>query len=128
MPDFNNKKGAVIVEAAMVFPLVIITVITLIFMMIYFYSQLNERVDMHIMLRAESGSICENVYYDNKVNDSFPIYMKSQQIYSNSIVDVEGNLIMRKRDKQIEARKYLIDECKYVRMTDILEEEETVDE
>ena len=123
MLDFNNKRGAAVVESVMVFPLVIISVITLIIMMIYFYAQLNERVDMHIALRAESGRLCENVFYENEVNDKFSIYKKTQQIYSSSVVDIDGNLISKQRRKKVAARKYLIDECEFVRMSDMVEDE-----
>ncbi len=123
MLGFNNKKGAAIVESVMVFPLVIVSVITLIFMMVYFYAQLNERVDMHIALRAESGRLCENMFYGTEVSDKFSIYKKPQQLYSSSVVDIEGNLISKGKEKEIAARKYLIDECKFVRMSDIVEEE-----
>lgn len=121
MLGFNNKKGAAIVESVMVFPLVIISVITLIFMMIYFYAQLNERVDMHIALRAEGGMICENLFYNSEVSDRFTVYKKPQQIYSNSVVDIEGNLISGEKSKEIAARKYLIDECEFVRISDVVE-------
>lgn len=123
MLGFNNKKGAAIVESVMVFPLVIVSVITLIFMMVYFYAQLNERVDMHIALRAESGRLCENMFYGTEASDKFSIYKKPQQLYSSSIVDIEGNLISKGKEKEIAARKYLIDECKFVRMSDIVEDE-----
>ena len=123
MQGFKSKKGAAIVESVMVFPLVILSVIVLIFMMVYFYAQLNERVDMHIALRAESGRICQNVFYNNKESNNFSIYKKVQQIYSHSAVKVKGNMISERHEKEITARKYLIDECKFVRMSDVVEDE-----
>lgn len=128
MQGFNSKKGSVIVEATAVFPLAIISLIALVFMMSYFYCQLNERVDMHVMLRAESGKLCGNMFYGNDVNDEITVYEKSQQIYSTSIVNSQYNRILKKRGKEISARKYLIDECKFIRMSNAVEDGILTDE
>jgi hypothetical protein len=128
MRDFNTKRGSVIVEATAVFPLAIISVIVLIFMMSYFYCQLNERVDMHVLLRSESGRLCENMFYGIEVNEEITVYKKSQQIYSTSIVKSSYNRMLWKRSKKISARKYLIDECKFVRMSNAVEDGILTDE
>lgn len=128
MQGFKNKKGSAIVEAAAVLPFVIISVIALILMMTYFYSQLNERVDMHIALRSECGNLCENMFYNNEIRDDITVYEKSQQIYSNSAVDSKYNQLLKKRRKEIAARKYLIDECKFVRMVHAAENRIEIDE
>ena len=94
-----NKKGGVIAESAMVFPLVVLSVVALISMMTYFYMQLSERVDMHIVLRAESGRGCENMFYGNLPDRSFSVYKKPQQLYSEHIVRFGSKGLLESRKK-----------------------------
>ena len=123
-----NKRGGVIAESAMVFPMVVLSVAALITMMSYFYMQLGERVDMHIMLRAESGEVCENMFYGNLNDEQYPVYKKTQQLYSEGNMHFRNNGILKKREKKISARKYLIDEAEFVRLTkaagDVISENE----
>ena len=112
-----NKRGGVIVESAMVFPLAVLSLTALIYMMIYFYNQLETRVDMHIALRAECGEICKNMDYGERPDDAVPVYKKAQQLCSSHVAELSGTGILRSRTKTIEARKYLIDEVKFVRMS-----------
>ena len=117
-----SKRGSAIVESVMIFPLVVMSAVILIFIMIYFHTQICERVDMHIMLRAESGKLCENMFYQNDINSDFTVYKEAHQIYSKKRYESEGNLLLDKNSKEIYARKYLVDEVKYIRMTGVIEE------
>lgn len=111
-----NRKGSAIVESVIVFPVMVLTVTALICMMSYFYVQLSDRVDMHIMLRAESGRLCSNMYYKDTVERGFMIYKEAQQIYSSHVAVSEKHRVLPVREKEIGARKYLIDETGIVRM------------
>ena len=53
--DFKNKKGTAMVEAALVFPIVILSVCGVIYMLIFFYETAETRAAMHTVLKAESG-------------------------------------------------------------------------
>ena len=75
-----NKKGSAIVESAMVFPMVVLSLVGLIYLMIYFYGQLEMRVEMHETLRAESGEICDNFKSYQYDDSSDVVYRKAQQI------------------------------------------------
>lgn len=110
-----NKKGGAIVESVMVFPLVVFSLMALIYMMIYFYDQLENRVDMHIMLRAECGEVCDNMDYGDRGESAVPIYKKAQQLSSYDVISITGNEMLNAHSKSIEARKYLIDEVKFIR-------------
>ena len=115
-----NKKGNAIVESALIFPLVILTVMALIYMMVYFYGQLSDKVDMHIALRAEGGELCENMYYKDIEDNGFVIYKEAQQIYSSGNSYMQRKGLLDAREKTFTARKYLIDETRYVRLLDVL--------
>ena len=115
-----NKRGGAIVESVMVLPVVVMSVVIVIYMMIYFYLQICERVDMHMLLRAESGIICENMFYSNNSNSKLPVYKETQQIYSIGVVEFDRKLLLKGKNKEISSRKYLVDEVKFVRTAGIL--------
>ena len=117
-----NKKGGAIAESVMVFPLVVLSVAAIISMMAYFYMQLSQRVDMHMVLRAESGMVCGNMFYGNIGENDFSVYKKSQQLYSEDVVTFRDSGILMSREKSQAARKYLIDEVKFVRMAGAAED------
>lgn len=58
-----NKKGSYIMEAAIVLPVIIITMITCILIVMFFYSQISERCRLHIELRKEAGIMTEKTEY-----------------------------------------------------------------
>ena len=52
----NNKRGSYIMEASLVLPVLIFTVITVVLIIMFFYSQMTQRSQMHIALRQEAGT------------------------------------------------------------------------
>lgn len=123
-----NKKGSAIVEAVMVFPVIIVSVICVLHILIYFYNQLDERADMHMALRHESGKVCGNMFYENQKSNEFAFYRKPQQIYSYGTVYFRETGFLEKAETDIEARKYLIDETALIRLTDLAVPEGETDE
>lgn len=115
-----NKKGSIIAEAAMVFPVIILSLIAVIYILIYFYDQTGEQVKMHMVLRSESGRMCDNMYYDNQDADGMTVYRKNNKIYSYKMVSLGKNGLLEAREKSLYAEKYLIDEAAIVRMADIM--------
>lgn len=59
----RNKRGNYIVEAAVVFPVIVLATITSVLIIMFFYSQMTERSSMHIALRAEAGTITQTTVY-----------------------------------------------------------------
>lgn len=51
----NNRKGSTFVEAAVVFPLVIMTLITCILICMFFYTQTMEQSRLHMAMRQTAG-------------------------------------------------------------------------
>lgn len=60
---FREKKGTTIVEAAVVFPLVILTVITCVLVCMFFYSQTISQSALHIEMRDYAGQISGHTVY-----------------------------------------------------------------
>ena len=51
----RSKRGSYIMEASLVLPILIFAVITVVLIIMFFYSQMTERSQMHIALRQEAG-------------------------------------------------------------------------
>ena len=54
-----NKKGSYVIEAAVVLPVIMLSVITAILIIMFFYTQMTEQCRLHEFLRAESGKVTE---------------------------------------------------------------------
>ncbi|MDR2354792.1 MAG: hypothetical protein LBE16_01215 [Clostridiales Family XIII bacterium] len=70
----RSKRGATMVEAAVVFPLVIASVAALIYLMINLYSFTALRASLHIALRAEADAetgLTEALIADGRVYDRY---------------------------------------------------------
>lgn len=65
----NEKKGSTTVEAAIVFPLVILTMITCMLICMFFYSQTIEQSRLHIILRQNAGEISGHTEYAESISE-----------------------------------------------------------
>ena len=61
--DVKGKRGSYIMEAAIVLPVIILTVITAVLIIMFFYSQMTERSRMHIAMRREAGLATGKTFY-----------------------------------------------------------------
>lgn len=114
-----NRRGSAIVEASMVFPIMLLSLMAVIYMMIYFYNNVGEQVKLHTALRAESGSICENFYYTNRADADLTVYKQGRKIYGFGRVEAKRAGILQEKSRSIRAEKYLIDETMIVRIADL---------
>lgn len=65
----KRRRGSTMVEAAVVFPLVIISVITCILICIFFYSQTIEQSILHIAMRQMAGEVSGRTEYGDTAHD-----------------------------------------------------------
>lgn len=124
MPGFNmkkNKAGSAIAEAAIVFPVIIMSIIAVIYIYLYLYDQLSSQVKMHCVLRTESGVICGNMFTDN-LYEELAVYRKGGRIYCYSDISIEAGGLLKGAERQIYAEKYLIDETRVVRAADLVKD------
>lgn len=123
-----NRKGSVMAEAALVFPLVILTVAALIYMFQIFFRHTEVRAGMHRALRAESGRICETLQYGEPVQPPFPIYRKGSRLYCRGTLRSKSKGILDAQEKTFLSEKYVDDERDYIRRIELLEGEARADE
>ncbi|SFE56416.1 hypothetical protein SAMN02910327_01505 [Peptostreptococcaceae bacterium pGA-8] len=53
--DFNNKKGAAMIEGALILPLIILIIVSLIMVTVHFYRSAEKQFDIHTKVGEEYG-------------------------------------------------------------------------
>lgn len=123
-----NRKGTAMVEAAVVFPMVILTVMALIYMFQIFFRETEIRADMHKALRAESGKCCQTLQYQENIQSPFPIYRKGERLYCRGTLQSKERGILKAGEKMLYSDKYLDDERNFIRKIDLIPQREFYDE
>ena len=72
----NNKRGSYIMEASLVLPVLIFAVITVVLIIMFFYSQMTQRSQMHIALRQEAGRQTETMTSEHVLEWDGEMYAK----------------------------------------------------
>lgn len=101
----RNRRGDEIVEAAMVLPILILTILSLILLLIYFFSCLSAQVKLHRQMTEES--LASDAAFDT-------ITKKTE---TSSEVGGAVDLLMR---KETEGRLYVISGADMVRAGEVL--------
>lgn len=112
------------VEAATVFPIVILAVAALIFILQFFYQLTEMRVEMHKALRSESGKRYGTMQYHKEPEPSFPVYRKGGKLYCYGTLKSGQKWFLDRQEKELKSEKYLDDEKQIVRMVDFIKKGE----
>lgn len=103
----------------MVFPLVILAVLALIYILIFFYQVTETNVKMHLALKAESGKLSETLDYGEKPETPYPIYRNAGSIcYKGALSFLERGLL-KSLHKEISASKYVDNERAFIRLMEL---------
>lgn len=102
----RNRRGDEFVEAAMVLPVLILTILSMILLMLFFFSCMQDQTDMH----------CRMLAHGAESGRTFQIYRDSVRTsrHAGGIVDM---LLRRNTD----GRLYIIDEADFIRAGDLLD-------
>ena len=119
-----NKKGTTMVEAALIFPLVILAVMAVIYIIIFLFQQVETQSEIHIALRKESGILSKTVAYRMKTDKKYPVYKKKKQVYFQGKLHFMERGILKSLDKSISACSYIIDEREFIRYLDLVRQKE----
>ena len=65
-------------EAAVVMPFIIVSVITAVLAVMFFYSQMTEQCSMHMALRAEAGRVTGKTEMLHSVSSDAELYTKKK--------------------------------------------------
>ena len=114
------------VEAAIIFPLVIAAVITVIYISVGLYTSLALQTSMHLSMRQEAGELSDTVERNFAVKE---YEYEKRKIYLRTAVLMEenqrigmGGLFRTNVKRQEKGRAYIIDEAELVRLSGGLKE------
>ncbi|MDO4544892.1 MAG: hypothetical protein Q4C25_01930 [Bacillota bacterium] len=121
----NSKRGSYILEASLVLPIIILVTITVVLIIMFFYSQMTEQSRMHRALRQEAGLLTEKTTYFQTVD--FEGSLSSSKSLTGGKVTGEKELSMVHRGIlsalgrcQLKGSCYATDGPKYVRYCNLV--------
>lgn len=129
-----NNKGGSMIEAALVFPVIILTLMGMIAILMFLFEDAAGQAGLHLVIRTEAGRKTgtfhgqpgsTNVSYDRGIRGVHSV------INGKTSVTFEGaGILPRVVHKPLAAYQYLTDERKYARYIDFftLEEEKDGDQ
>ena len=116
-----SKRGGAIAEAAIVFPVVISVVVTVIYILIAMYTEASYAARDHIALRAESGRMTETVERENWTGHMSPLDRYGRKPFVEQANMAETGV--RNFNKKLWAdngRLNVVDEAEFIRMVDCM--------
>ena len=115
-----NKKGRIMAEAAVVFPIVILVVMTVLYILINLYMDAAISASEHLALRHEVGLKTETVDRTDEYRGSIPLDKIGRSPF-NDIPDItEGFKLGGSVLESDQGRVYIVDERSYIRKVDFL--------
>jgi len=124
--DSNHEEGSALVEAAIVFPLVILTVLTMIYIMIFMYAKVASSCGVQMATRKEAGETAGTVMVLTGVPGDVALATEIHSLRKciagekQTMVDAKG--LVRRMTSITEGRSYVLDEKMEIRLTDFVGE------
>jgi hypothetical protein len=122
----GNRKGTVMVEAALVMPLALLVVITLLVMCVFLYQEVHQSSNLYQNLLEESCYESQTGTTGYNISNDFIFLKKSRlrqfpQIHGETSIsyDSRGWVSLHSQNK-FEANRYIIKEMDYIRWIDSL--------
>jgi hypothetical protein len=125
--NIRSKKGTTMVEAAMIFPLVVAGVVAVLYIVIGMYLSLSLQSSLHLSLRNECGELSKTVY---RLDEIVEFKAETDRKGIRPVVRMEEereyriNILFKDRiTRKEEGRSYLINEPELIRILSFQEEE-----
>ncbi|MCL2437457.1 MAG: pilus assembly protein [Clostridiales bacterium] len=116
----NSKRGSAIAEAAVVFPIVIIAVLTVVYILIVLYTDAAESARDHLALRNESDTRTETVDRRNNFINVTPEDRFGRMPFQETVDIFDGARLLDRLLFTDRSRVYVIDEVAYIRRIDLM--------
>lgn len=120
----KTKRGTYLIEAAVVFPIVILTVLTVILIVMYFYDCSASQSNMHILLRQEAGIASgKSVYYETHPRDDFYLEQNRKTVSASKDVSMlHRGVLYGEGYRTIQSTVHMINGPKYVLRRQLLDD------
>ena len=121
---FSDERGTIMVEAAVILPVIILAVMAVIYTLMFMNRQVSVRAEMHLCLWAERGAVSKTVTTNSEYDGEFPVYSKNAAVggtvyYSGNIRFMKRGLL-KDRSRKSEGRLYWIREKELLRAADMI--------
>ena len=126
MKKLSDRRGTIMVEAAVILPIVVLAVMAVIYTLIFMNRQVSVRAGMHMALWAERGAVSKTATTGSGYDAKFPVYSRKAAV--GGTVYYSGSLSFMKRGllngyvRKSEGRLYWIREKELIRGADIIDE------
>ena len=124
----RSEKGSIMVEAAFLYPFIVVVSVSLLFIMVSFYQMVDIKADLDITALKESG-IRSGVYIPQVMDGDGTAEFQRQGIYEVAVISHGRSYgdwgILRRTEEKMETVKFTsIKESDFVRSSIILNEAE----
>lgn len=120
------KKGSALVEAALIFPIVIAGVMAVIYIIIGIFSAFTLQSSIHMNLKKEAGKISETIIKEEQTKQysiKERMHGFNNVLYTEADAEYKTNRLFKKSiDRREKGRVYVIDEAEFVRRTQLAKE------
>lgn len=125
MISIRSRRGSYIMEAAVVMPFIIVSVITAVLAVMFFYSQMTEQCSMHTALRAEAGRVTGKTEMLHSVSSDAELYTKKKAfggiVSGRKYLLMEHKMLLKKKGVcLIDDHAYSTDGAEYVRYCELV--------
>ncbi len=116
----KSKKGSAMVEATMIFPMVIASVVAVLYIIIGLYLSLSLQASLHLALRKECGEISQTVYRVEQIEE---FQYEEEKLGLRPIIKMEAErdyrvskLFTKDISRTEKGRSYVLDEAESIRI------------
>lgn len=116
----KSKKGSAMVEATMIFPMVIASVVAVLYIIIGLYLSLSLQASLHLALRKECGEISQTVYRVEQIEE---FQYEEEKLGLRPIIKMEAErdyrvskLFTKDISRTEKGRSYVLDEAEGIRI------------
>ena len=114
----KSKRGSTMVEAAVVFPLVILSIVSVAYMMIGMFQIVSEISMFHTALREEAGLLTQTYEISPKSVRDYDFSGRSDRVSSKTEVRFRRGALLDEGIFEMEGYAYRIKEEDYIRKCD----------
>jgi len=117
----KSKRGSAIAEAAIVFPVIVIALLTVIYILIVLYTDASEGARDRIALRHESGMKTATVERQEGILGITPDDRFGRKPFHETAEIFEGIRLIDKILLTDRSRVYIVNEAEHIRKVDFLQ-------
>lgn len=127
-----NQKGSTIVEASLVFPIIILSIMAMIAILMFLFEEAAAQAELHLVIRTEAGRQT-GTFHGSSGSSTVSVGRGFYGIHSvmngkSSVTFEEIEILPLPVHKSLVAYQHLIDERKYARYIDFFTMKEKKDE